>query len=161
MKNLYVGLDTAETMGVALYYPKNRLALVTEVKGTPIEQYIYITNNILLPIGNDKEQVLFIIEKLTNFLNAKTTRSLLERIGYLKYTLLSNGQLVEELAPTIARKTLGIRSNKRTVQLLFQKYTEMKLSDNHTDALALVVHRAVQDGYPLNIGETTIKEFET
>jgi hypothetical protein len=170
-KNLYCGLDIATTMGVALWEPESHVALVTEVKGSPVEQYVYIYNNIILT--NRKEsyierwvqvedinKIVFTLEQLAYFRNAKTTRSLLERLGYIKYSLLSVGQEVNEVTATVARRSFGV-IKKHPIMKIFQDRTDMKLTDNHTDALALVIHQSVQDRYKFDIEKITIKELET
>lgn len=135
----YVGLDTATVMGVAFYQPDFHVASVYEVRGTPLEQRRFICERA-------KEDMVYVFEKQHHFRNAVTARSLLERYGYLKWFLLDAKMLVREASPLPVRKLLGCK-NKDTVHRIMMPFiVGMHLTSNHTDALAVALYAAHQDG---------------
>lgn len=151
--SVYVGLDCAETMGVAyLRYDVERgpVAQVTEIVGTPLEQLKGI-NKLMVreDTANTASPLLFVFEQQHNFRNAITARSLLERQGFLKWTLTSLGFQVADVSPDVARKYLGTGSKGGTLQFFREISDDIKLTDNHTDALAVAVYRAYIDGLDL------------
>lgn len=94
---MIVGLDIATSSGIALY--DGEKICVTTFKGTPVELVDYIES--IIP-----QNSTVIIERHVHFLNANTTRSLLERLGYVKYSLIKNGHAVSDLFPGKGRKQL-------------------------------------------------------
>lgn len=144
MNEIYIGLDTATTTGISLYIPKDNLSVVTLKKGNPIEQLDYILDR----INGDFPKVgyTFVLERQHYFRNAKSIRSLVERYGYLKHSLLREGYRVEEVSPDAARKTLGVKGKQGAFDYLFDFYEGCNLTDDHTDALAVALHQAKEDG---------------
>lgn len=147
MTKVYVGLDTATITGVAIWMPKTHRALVSQVKGTPIEQLIYIKEQLEAIRG----EVVVVMEQMHYFRNAKTIRSLVERYGYLKYTLLEAGYRVEEVAPRVARSHFGAAGKEEMFRLFMPYFDGTALTSNHTDALAVALKQACDDGENFNL----------
>lgn len=139
----YMGLDTATTTGIALWIPGEQRALVSEITGDPNEQFDYIVGD---ACPDDDENVAFVMEQMHYFRNAKTIRSLVERYGYLKYSLLGLGYPVYEVAPSVARHHLGVKSKKETHSLFLPHFDGEKFTSNHSDALAVALKQACDDG---------------
>lgn len=152
---LYVGLDTATVTGVAFWNPRMQVAAVVEFKGSPVEQL----HSILGELPYKKADVVFVLEKLYNFRNAKTTRSLLERYGYLKYTLIERGFRVEEVHPRMARNFLKVATKEDVFRYFIPFYRgNLYLSSNHTDALAVALYQADCDGWGLLTASMEIQD---
>ena len=139
---IYVGLDIAETMGVAIYYPDKSLAEVVEVKGLPYEQ-LEVLRKQYVPFH--QTVVRFSIESLTHQRNAKTVRNLQQRIGYLKFSLIREGYKVNEVNINSVRHFLEAK-NKKEVHALLSTLSKDELTDNHTDALAVALYQAKREG---------------
>lgn len=148
MKQLhYIGLDVATMAGIAKWIPEINVAVVDEMKGTPNHQLQYIINSVLPPKEMAVETI-FVLEKPFHFQNANTTRSLLERYGFIKYSLLGFGYQVREPNLNSARAWLGVRDK----QGVFDHYVPhlnsgRMLTSNHTDALLVAMYEAQQDGF--------------
>ena len=89
---MIIGLDLATRSGIAVL--DGETITVSTHKGTPIELLSKIESIIR---GERVEKV--IIERHVHFLNAKTTRSLIGRIGYIEWSLRKNGHDVIDLFP--------------------------------------------------------------
>lgn len=146
---VYVGLDTAKWTGIAAWNPLVHAAEVVQVKGEPVEQLLFISQHIL-NYAAEHVEFIFVMEKQHNFRNATTARSLLERYGYLKYSLLSIGYEVREAGPHPVRKNICCKSKEETFRRFIPFYEGDVLTDNHTDALALALWASAQDGYETN-----------
>lgn len=146
-RRIYCGLDVATRLGIAVWNPLENVAHVTMVKGEPIEQVV----RILEVAGRDAEkgtQLVFVMEVLPSFQNGKTTRSLLERYGYIKYTLMGTGFPVQEVHLSSVRRSLGVTDKMGVFNHFLPKYTGEHLLTDHTDALAVAVYQSVLDKYP-------------
>lgn len=115
---MIVGLDLATTSGIALYDDDE--VKVTTYKGTPIELLTKIESYL-------KPGSLCVIEEHKHFRNAKTTRSLLERNGFIFWSLVAKGYEVQKLFP-----------GKGRLQLIKAYHDRYKLTKDEVDAIALI-----------------------
>jgi hypothetical protein len=119
---MLITLDLALTSGIALY--DGNIVKVGTVRGTPIEQLKFV-KNISTP------DFVFVIEKHVHFRNAKTTRNLQSRIGYIQWSLIEWGANVVELFPYKARKhfsadyPFGFSKDERDAVLLVHEYLDI------------------------------------
>lgn len=152
---IYLGIDIAALCGVAVYIPEKNRALVFETKGTPVQQLEEI-NWIVQNCTKDAQVVYVVFEKQYYFRNANTTRDLLERYGFLKWSLMACGFDIWEVGPSTARAFLGIPYNpktaslskRRTFDLLRQHYASTApFTTNHSDALAVAMKQAFDNGH--------------
>jgi hypothetical protein len=158
MKNVYVGLDTAKVMGAAIWFPRQQKAWVEECKGSPLAQWKFI-QDLLYPVP--EEDVVFVFEKQHNFYNAKTTRSLLERYGFLKFSILGSTRCqVREVSPKVARAYLETSTKKETFRRFIPYFAGDYLTDNHTDALAVAIYESHTDGLELNWSKLSVVQHE-
>ena len=141
---MIVALDVATSMGVCYFRIQDNKFYCTTYKGTPIEQL----RTLLDVLGDDVYNCLVIIEQLNDFMNANTTRSLLERIGYIKNSLLRVGAEIKMVNAMSVRKYLGVKG-KEGVKELFSKYG---LDSDQSDALAVML-------YGLEISQTALEEY--
>jgi hypothetical protein len=156
---LYLGLDTATVTGVALLNPVSNSAIVYETKGIPNLQYKFIDNLLKGIEVTCKAHVETIaMEELRNFRNAKVTRSLLGRYGFILWSLRGMGYEVQEIAPKVARAKLNFR-DKESVFRGFIPYltSSLPFTSNHADALALALYVALMDGYECKLESLKIK----
>lgn len=128
---MVVALDVATSLGVVYKHPNGKFYCTT-YKGTPVQQL----EMLLDVLGDDVTTCLVIIEQLNDFMNANTTRSLLERIGYLKNSLLKVGADIKMVNAMSVRKYLGVKG-KEGVKELFSKYG---LDSDQSDALAVMLY---------------------
>lgn len=141
---MIVALDVATSMGVCYFRIQDSKFYCTTYKGTPIEQL----RTLFDVLGDDVNECLVIIEQLNDFMNANTTRSLLERIGYIKNSLLRVGAEIKMVNAMSVRKYLGVKG-KEGVKELFSKYG---LDSDQSDALAVML-------YGLEISPTALEEY--
>jgi len=139
-----VALDVATSMGVCYFRIQDNKFYCTTYKGTPIEQL----RTLFDVLGDDVNECLVIIEQLNDFMNANTTRSLLERIGYIKNSLLRVGAEIKMVNAMSVRKYLGVKG-KEGVRELFSEYN---LDSDQSDALAVML-------YGLEISPTALDEY--
>lgn len=153
---VYLGLDTAIISGIAVWYPLTFKAYVVQVKGTPPETFGYLCQKVMPLIV--KEQPTVVMEKLTHFRNADTTRSLLERYGFIKYSLMCNyqGLRIEEPTTSLARGNLKVKDKEDVFKLLSQYYQGAYFTDNHADALSVAIYQSVNDGIPFRLDKLCI-----
>jgi hypothetical protein len=136
---VFVGLDLAKTAGMAILSEDLKRCVVYELKGTPYEQFYQIQNMIA------DDPAVWGIEELHIFRNAKTVRSLAERVGFIKWML--KGVLKEKVimvTATSARKYVGAKSKEQARELMQCLVVDGgRLTDNHSDAVlvALMVAR--------------------
>jgi len=126
---MIVGLDIATSCGVA--YFNGKTASCTTYKGTAI----YQLNMLLDVLGEDVTGSTFYIEQMNSFMNADTVRSLLHRVGYIKYSLEQRGGITKMVNAMSVRKFLGAKG-KAEVTAMFKPYG---LNNDEADALALVL----------------------
>lgn len=117
-------------MGVVYYHYNSGIYHCTTYQGTPIEQLEMLKDF----AGEDVEGAVIFYEQLNTFVNANTTRSLLERVGYLKNSLIKLGALkVEPINAIAARNFLGCK-DKKAVGDAFKKWN---LNQDEADAMAI------------------------
>lgn len=155
---VYVGLDTATVSGIAMWSPILHVGLVLQTKGTPTELLLCISELVLSKL-NENIEPIFVLERQHNFLNANTARSLLERLGYIKYSLLSIGYTVHEAGTAEVRSFLKCKTKEETFRFFHPIYRGNALTDNHTDALALALYQADQDGYVFDKKIATVHDM--
>lgn len=149
----FIGLDLAKTAGVAVLSEDQKECTVYEIVGTPYEQLYQIQNLVDGP-------AIWGIEELHIFRNAKTIRSLAERIGFLKWTI--KGLFKEKcymVSVSQARKNVGVKGKEAARELLQCQLTDGgRLTDNHSDAVlvALMVAKETMGAGPTT-GLPTIK----
>lgn len=148
---VFVGLDLAKTAGMALLSEDLKHCWVYELKGTPYEQFYQIQNIVC------NQPAVWGIEELHCFRNAKTVRSLAERVGFIKWML--KGILKEKVmmvTATAARKFVGAK-NKENARELMQCLVRDggRLTDNHSDAV-LVALMVAKETLKLNNQERAI-----
>lgn len=140
---VYLGLDVAQTTGIAYYSGDS--AKVTDVKGYPYNQFKLIARLIRKRLEYD-EEVVVVMEQPVHFQNAKTTRDLLQRYGYLKWSLLHTGCKVLEVNLNSVRSFLKCRTKQSVFELMLDFYVGSRLTDDMTDALACCLYQAHIDG---------------
>lgn len=144
---IYVGMDCAIVGGVAFYDPNLQAAVVTEIKGDPLEQLKRVNDlNTMLRAWKVREKV-FVFEMLVHFRNAVTVRSLLERVGFLRWNLIGVGFRTTEVDPNKARRYLGTGNKENTLNFFAPMFKGSFLTNNHTDALAVALFQSHEDGY--------------
>jgi hypothetical protein len=119
---------------------------VSLCKGTPIKQAEYIVTHLVAePVLNIEP--VFCLEMPHHFQNANTTRSLLERYGYIKNVLLGAGFKVREPNLNSARAWLGVK-DKQAVLMHYIPYFAggAILTSDHADALLMAQFQASKDG---------------
>lgn len=154
---VYIGLDTALVTGIALWYPTENLALVTDIKGNPLEQFHWIYH--LIPSG----ELCLVLEKMVHFRNAKTTRSLLERYGFLKYSFLDRDFRVEEVHPGLARKFIGAKSKEDVKRYFWNREIAcgvQPLSEHQADALTVALYQSHLEGCEIYYPELTLRKMK-
>lgn len=153
MKDYYIGLDTATVMGFAFLRTDNNWAFCHVINGNPIEQLKELRSYLSTPAGL-KETSSIVLEKQHNFRNAISSRSLLERYGYLKYSLINEGWDVQEQSPKVVRKKLGFRTidAKKDLFMMMTHYVKRMpaFTTDQSDALAVALGQAIDDGYHFN-----------
>jgi hypothetical protein len=147
---LYVGLDVATKLGIALWKPLENVAHVEMVKGEPVDQVVRVLEVAGFGSGgkNPVSELVFVMETLPSFQNARTTRSLLERYGYLKHTLKCTGFPVMECNISSIRHSLGVNKKMQVFDYFLPYYRGTHLTTDHTDALATAIHQSMVDLYP-------------
>lgn len=140
----FIGVDTAEVAGFAYYFPFSNEATVFEYKGTPLEQWellIQMIERVSVP------SVSF--EELHNFNYPRAVRPLFERYGFLKWSALGlKFYSVKEVHPMSARSLLKCKTKAAVLEKM-REFTETpeKLTNNHTDALAVAIYTAYKQGH--------------
>lgn len=146
MNRIYIGLDVAETLGIAVYKPPH-FALVTSIKGIPPVQYELVRRIIT---GNSARSGLLspiiVFELPNHFRNGKGTRTLLGRYGYLRWSLVDEMLDIHEVNLNSARAFLKCKSKEEVLDFFLPWYTGSCLTDDHTDALAVAMYQAHKDG---------------
>lgn len=154
----YIGLDIATISGIAIYSPLKHAAVVGQSKGEPIYQLDDIIAK-SVPKNLVGYSIQFVLEEPHHFQNATTTRSLISRYGYIKYSLMGLKYPVYEVNLNSARHWLGTKTKKETHLLFTQYFRGDFLTSDHTDALAVAMYKAHKDGYArstLDLNDFTI-----
>lgn len=152
MKSIvYVGLDIATITGIALWHPMTHTAEVVQVKGDPMETFGFIVKVIMPLVG--KYQPTIVLENQFVGVNSVTTRKLIERYGFIKYSLMCNyqGIRIEEVYPASVRSFFKAKGKKEVMDILATRFTGPYLTDNHTDALACCIYQSKTDEIPFQL----------
>lgn len=128
-----IALDLAKKAGFA-WNQADHVYVATHV-GPPIEQMFKVIQ--LLYNGYTKP---ILIEELMKFRNAKTTRSLLKRIGAVETYLELFGHDVEYINLRTVRKDLEVKSKEQVCQKLSIQ-AGFTLTLDEADAAALLIWR--------------------
>jgi hypothetical protein len=129
----FVTIDPAMVTGIA--YLKDKNIFTGEVSGTPIQQFYEIS---LLLQTLDESIVVF--EELNFFRNAKTVRSLSQRVGYLNWRLIELGYQTMFINTMKVRKYLDCKTKDDVFNLVYGISQTQNLSYNMTDAIAILLH---------------------
>jgi hypothetical protein len=156
---IFIGMDCAIVGGVACYDPNEHIALVTELKGTPLNHLQQINALLILLKGWSLRDKVFVFETLVHFRNAVTVRSLLERTGFLKWSLTGVGFETYDVDPNTARKFLGTGTKEATLKFFAPNFKGSFLTNNHTDALAIALYKANMDGYTPNFKQLKVERL--
>lgn len=140
MNEMLIGLDLATVSGVALAWSPNECVYVASIKGDPIVQLDQI-RDMIIEYRRGGENVNVIIEQHVHFRAAKTTRSLIERIGYTRYSLYNDGHNVNVIWPYKSRKAK-----------LHNQYERRGFKKDETDAL-LLIHEGLSIFEPFSVVE--------
>ena len=137
---VFVGLDLATKAGIAVLEEDLKTCTVYEVKGNPYEQ-LYQIQEILA-----KTPAIWGIEELHIFRNAKTIRSLAERVGFIKWTIKGLcKEKVYMIQASRARKEFGVKTKKQAKELIqCQVEDGGHLTDNHSDAVLVAMMTAME-----------------
>lgn len=142
-----VALDLAIKAGVAIY-TKNTVNIYEIVNENPVTQ---LDNTIKLFPKGTKE---ILIEDYVYFAKSKkTVSSLLKRLGYFEYTLSKFNFNIELIHPQTyqwyiiktynlsdkLKKQKGSSKKKMVINTFLSEYYGLNLTDNMTDALAMLV----------------------
>lgn len=95
-------------------------------------------------------ECIFVIERLHSYRNKTTVRSLLERSGYIKWSLTAQGYKVLEASPDMVRSHLGVNGKVTMFDKLLPYYNGKRLTADHTDALACAMYQAELDGWSVD-----------
>lgn len=115
-------------MGVAWVKEDSSNIFFTSRKGTVYEHLKLIQNIVDSPLS------VFLFEELNIFRNAKTTRNLLLKTGYIAYTLTQNPVFIHTMKP---RKHLKVKNKLE----LFEKLKPYGIkNDNQSDAIAMLLY---------------------
>ena len=159
-KHIYIGIDIATVTGIAIYNPIDNISYVIQYKGDPIQLFGFITHNLL--IMESPLYPIYVLELPTHFRNATTTRNLLERYGFIKYSLMNYNHLPVEVNLNSVRAYFSCKTKANVKSLFLPKYQgNKKFTDNHSDALACAIYQSVKDGFGYAPGALKILEMET
>lgn len=143
-----IAIDLAENAGLAFCdYETPHKIYCTYLIGSPQDQLQDLESHVDL-----NEQNIILIEDFVYFgLNAKTSKSLLMRLGYFVYTLEAMNQTVILIKPNEARRWLkeitlpddldGKKPKEQIYKLLkpLIKSDTVKITNDITDAIALII----------------------
>lgn len=131
MKKYIIALDLANTSGVAIYDTVLKSVTINTIKGNPLEQMTKLDAIMCFFLP---EETLIIIEEHVYFKFVIAARSLMERIGFIKWSFVKQGFEVVQFFPYKARK-----------QMLKKHY--LKLDKDRKDAL-LLIHQHIESYEP-------------
>lgn len=140
---VYIGLDVAQTVGIAVYDGDS--AKVTDARSYPYIQLILIVRLAQKYILGGY-LITFVMEQPVHFQNAKTTRELLGRYGYLRWSLIHNGYDVQEANLNSVRAFLKCKTKRAVFDLMLPCYSGLSFTDDKSDALACCLYQAHKEG---------------
>lgn len=130
-----IGLDIATRTGVAFQYNNDPKIQVMEVHGDPVK----LLETIYEIIPKDHVAKVY-YEKLVHFRNARTVRDLLERSGFVRWSLKNDGYLVDEVHVQSVRSWLGVKNKAEAKELIKGvSNCKVKITDNHSDAVGVLL----------------------
>lgn len=135
---MIVSLDLAEKAGVAWMRDDNSDTIyVKEIRGTPEQQYDMV-QRIIWPETN----ISIVLEKFVYFTRSvKTQYDIIKRIVIVEYLLSKDGHTVTQLHPqTVRAKYFKGTDKKKRILEYFRDNYEPELTDNHTDALLMLLY---------------------
>lgn len=146
---LYIGMDVAETLGMAFLSWTENAAQVFEIKGTPIKQMQELVK-LTLPLVKLDFELVYVFEEPHHMRNYKVVCSLQQRYGYLKHSLLAFGHTVREINVRTARAWIGENNKQGVLMHYAPHFMGSHFTDNHADALLVAEYQAWKDGviYP-------------
>lgn len=148
---MIIALDLATKAGIAWVEKNSNIINVTEVTGLPEEQFLYVKKLMGRKTGN-----VVLIETFVYFSrSAKTQSSIIKRIGVIEY-LLSKTDTTTELLNlnSVRAKYFKGKDKKATILKYFRDNYDSKLTDNHTDALLMILYYmgiALTDDFQIRI----------
>lgn len=147
MNSAIVAIDPALLAGVAWKYDDSSQLNVIEIEGTPLFQI----HTIFSIVNNINNVLLEDFVYLSNKNSSKTILSLVKRLGYLQYTFESLDIKTTLLNLNSVRKpfNVGNKQKKKLVQTYINNLFNTKLSDNHTDALSMLIYTDLNKEYSL------------
>lgn len=151
----YIGLDLAIVSGICVIDTDTNTIDLFQHKGTPIELLDWLFAFI---IENEEEGVdsqKMGIEELHQFRNANTTRSLLQRSGYIFYTLSGYKFTVEMVNMESVLPVLKCKNKKELFEyaLAITKHS-IPITSNHSDALGIALYLFyTKEGYVLDTSD--------
>lgn len=128
MKRYIIGLDLANTSGIAVFDTVTKEVKVNVLKGNPLEQMSKIKSVMYSFLS--ASQTTFVIEEHVYFKFRIAARSLMERIGFIKWSLIQDGFEVVQFFPYAARKKmlkthyLNLDKDRKDALLLIHQYIE-------------------------------------
>lgn len=133
----YIGLDLAIVSGICVLNAESKEAFLFQHKGTPLELLSFLVTFVL--DGTTTQKVG--IEELHQFRNATTTRSLLQRSGFIRYTLESYQIDTKEVNMESVLSILKLKSKQDLFDyIVFGTESLIPLTSNHTDALGIALY---------------------
>lgn len=147
----FITVDPATTTGVA--YLQDNVIVSGEFTGTPVTQF----NKIVEITELFKDAPMIVFEELNFFRNAKTVRSLSQRVGYLNWRFIESGFDTSFINTMKVRKYLDCKSKDDVYNLVFNISGDLSLTYNMTDAIAILlfVNKITAD----QIDKFTVKRF--
>lgn len=136
-------IDPGATMGFCNYIGEGTY-IIGSVKGNPIEQLDFV-ESMLSHFFKDRDEIVIAFELMQHMRNAKTIRSLSERVGFLKYSLIDMGYETVEVSTPAARKHSGVKNKVeantycQTMVDLFGRGFDKPVSQDMSDALILAI----------------------
>lgn len=155
----YIGLDIATVTGMAIYTPSTETIEVALNKGDPISQYVRLVNYLETMDYKDRHPT-FVLELPLHFQNANTSRSLIERYGYLKHSLIRAGVYeVVEVNLNSVRKYLGCKTKEDVFRFFQPLYEGDYLTSDHADAAALCLYQASVEGHTVDLSRLKVRDW--
>ena len=135
---LTIAIDFSQHMGIAWHDTTQRkMVRVKCIHGTPIYQLDAINK-----IIGKKRKVQIVYESLNSMRNKRVVESLLGGLGYIRWSLRAKRIPFYSYGVPLIRGSLkvpGKVSDKKNIMLnTLKRYTKKPVSDNHSDALAVL-----------------------
>lgn len=147
----FITVDPATTTGFA--YLTNNVIWTGEFTGTPVTQY----KNLFALTTLFANAPMIVFEELNFFRNAKTVRSLSQRVGYLNWRFIEDGFDTGFVNTMKVRKYLDCKNKDDVFNLFFDIAGENSLSYNMTDAIAILLF--VNKITVEQVGQFTVERF--